>query len=53
MNVTAARRSGNWVARLAWALLLLLVGAGLAVWGLSRWDAGARFLGVAPAAGAA
>jgi len=34
---------------LAWALLLLLAGAGLAVWGLSRWDAGARFLGLSPA----
>jgi len=33
---------------LAWVVLLILVGAGLAVWGLSRWDAGARFLGVAP-----
>jgi hypothetical protein len=42
------RRSSNWPATLAWALLLLLVGAGLAVWGLSRWEAGARFLGVAP-----
>ena len=33
---------------LAWVILLVLVGAGLAVWGLTRWDAGARFLGVAP-----
>ncbi len=33
---------------LAWIILLILVGAGLAVWGLSRWDAGARFFGVAP-----
>jgi hypothetical protein len=38
----------TWTARLAWALLLLLVGAALAVWGLSRWEAGARFFGVAP-----
>lgn len=44
-----SRRSGNWAAILAWIILLILVGAGLAVWGLSRWDAGARFLGVAPA----
>ena len=29
-------------------ILLVFVGAGLAVWGLSRWDTGARFLGVAP-----
>ncbi len=47
MNVQT-RRSGNWVAILAWIILLVLLGAGLAVWGLSRWDAGARFLGVAP-----
>jgi hypothetical protein len=40
----------NWTARLAWALLLLIAGAGLAIWGLSRWDAGARFLGVTPVA---
>ena len=42
------RRSSNWAATLAWVILLVLVGAGLAVWGLSRWDAGARFLGVTP-----
>ena len=36
------------MAILAWVILLVLVGAGLAVWGLTRWDAGARFLGVAP-----
>ena len=40
----------NWTARIAWAILLLLAGAALATWGLSRWDAGARFLGIAPAA---
>ncbi len=50
MNVPSHRRSGNWIATLAWVILLVLVGAGLAVWGLSRWDAGARFLGVAPVA---
>ncbi|HVF37601.1 MAG TPA: hypothetical protein VNA29_06620 [Sphingomicrobium sp.] len=33
---------------MAWGLLLLLGGAALATWGLSRWEAGARFLGVAP-----
>lgn len=42
-------RTTNWTARLAWGLLLLAAGAALAVWGLSRWDAGARFFGVAPA----
>ena len=50
MNAPAHRRSGNWVAMLAWVILLILVGAALAVWGLSRWDDGARFLGVAPVA---
>jgi hypothetical protein len=49
MNVTTNRPPASWTARLAWALLLLLAGAGLAVWGLSRWDAGARFLGITPA----
>ena len=48
MNATAPRQASSWTARLAWALLLLIVGAGLAAWGLARWDAGARFLGVAP-----
>ena len=48
MNAPGYRRPSNWTATLAWVVLLILVGAGLAVWGLSRWDAGARFLGVAP-----
>ena len=48
MNAPGYRRPSNWIATLAWVVLLILVGAGLAVWGLSRWDAGARFLGVAP-----
>jgi hypothetical protein len=38
----------TWSARFAWALLLLLAGAALATWGLSRWQAGARLFGVAP-----
>lgn len=40
----------TWIARLAWILLLLATGAALATWGLSRWEAGARLLGVAPKA---
>ena len=48
MNTPGYRRSSNWVATLAWVILLVFVGAGLAVWGLARWDTGARFLGVAP-----
>jgi hypothetical protein len=50
MTVTSVRPPMNWTARLAWALLLLIAGAGLAIWGLSQWDAGARFLGVTPVA---
>ena len=49
MNVTTTRPPPSWTARLAWALLLLLVGGGLAIWGLSRWDVGARFFGITPA----
>jgi len=44
------RQGPSWTARFAWALLLLLTGGVLATWGLSRWDAGARFVGVAPRA---
>jgi hypothetical protein len=40
--------SRNWAATLAWAVLLLVIGAALAAWGLSRWDEAARVLGVAP-----
>ena len=49
MNATTSGTAPSWTARLVWALLLLLAGAGLATWGLARWDAGARFIGVAPA----
>lgn len=48
MTAGPARQGMTWTARLAWALLLLLAGAALATWGLSQWEAGARFLGVAP-----
>ena len=48
MTATYSRQGSNWTARLAWSLLLLISGAALATWGLSRWDAGARFFGVAP-----
>ena len=37
-----------WTARLALAMLLLLAGAGLAIWGLARSAPAARLLGVAP-----
>ena len=48
MTAGQTRQGMTWTARIAWALLLLLVGAALATWGLSRWETGARFFGVAP-----
>ncbi|HEY7687836.1 MAG TPA: hypothetical protein VH835_04050, partial [Dongiaceae bacterium] len=48
MSPTYSRQGSNWTARIAWSLLLLVAGAALATWGLSRWDAGARFFGVEP-----
>ncbi|MEO5808542.1 MAG: hypothetical protein ABIQ25_00425, partial [Sphingomicrobium sp.] len=45
--ITSASRP-TWTARLAWGLLMLIAGAGLATWGLARWQSGARFFGVAP-----
>jgi hypothetical protein len=47
MSNGAMQRRG-WTATLAWILLILVTGAALATWGLSRWDSAARFLGVAP-----
>jgi hypothetical protein len=48
MTSGQSRQGPSWTARIAWTLLLLVVGAGAATWGLSRWEAGARFFGVAP-----
>lgn len=49
MSNGAPRRSARrWPATLAWVLLMLVAGAALATWGLSRWDGAARFFGVAP-----
>lgn len=48
MTSPASRSGSTWTARLAWALLLLVAGAALATWGLSRWQAGAQLFGVAP-----
>lgn len=45
---TAPRQARSWTAALAWVLLLLVTGAALATWALSRWDSAARFVGVAP-----
>lgn len=48
MTAGQTRQGMTWTARLAWGLLLLIAGAALATWGLSRWEPGARFFGVAP-----
>jgi hypothetical protein len=48
MTASTPRQSPSWTARFAWGLLLLIAGAALATWGLSRWEAGARFFGVTP-----
>lgn len=48
MTAGQTRQGSRWTARIAWALLLLLIGAALAVWTLSRWEAGARFFGIEP-----
>jgi hypothetical protein len=48
MSSSPPRRYRSWTATLAWALLLLVTGAALATWGLSRWESAARFVGVAP-----
>jgi hypothetical protein len=48
MSNGGPRRARSWTATLAWTLLLLIAGAALATWGLSRWDNAALFLGVAP-----
>lgn len=48
---TAGTRSGlGWGARILIALVLILVGAAAATWGLARSDEAARLLGVAPPA---
>ena len=46
---TSYRTGMNWSARLLIGLVLLLAGAGAAIWGLARYQPAARFLGVAPA----
>jgi hypothetical protein len=48
MTTAYPRRAPTWTARFAWGLVLLVAGAALATWGLSRWEGGARFFGVAP-----
>ena len=48
MNASYTRNGLGWGARLLIALVLILVGAGAAVWSLARYQPAARFLGVAP-----
>lgn len=48
MTVTPHRPSRNWMAIIAWGLLLLVAGAAIATWGLARWQGAAQFLGVSP-----
>jgi len=48
MNGTGTARPMSWSARLLIGLVLILVGAGAATWGLARYQPAARFLGVAP-----
>ena len=48
MSVSYHPQRSGWGAKVAWTLLLLVAGAGIATWGLSRWDEGARFFGVQP-----
>jgi len=53
MNASSTRNGMGWGARLLLALVLILVGAGAAVWSLARYQPAARFLGVAPPPAAA
>ena len=46
---TSYRTGMSWSARLLIGLVLLLLGAAAATWGLARYQPAARFLGVAPA----
>ena len=45
---TSYRTGMNWSARLLIGLVLILAGAGAAIWGLGQYQPAARFLGVAP-----
>jgi hypothetical protein len=49
MNGTSYRKGTSWGARLLIGLILLLAGAGAAIWGLAHYRPAARFLGVVPA----
>lgn len=47
MNGTDSRRNMSWGTRLLVGLVLILIGAAAATWGLSHYQPAARFLGVA------
>ena len=48
MNGTSSPRGTSWSTRLLVALVLLLVGAAAATWGLAHYQTAAKFLGVTP-----
>ena len=48
MNGTTYRRGTSWGTRLLIGLVLVLVGAAAAVWGLGHYRPAARFLGIVP-----
>jgi len=48
MNGTGTRNGMGWGARLLVALVLIIVGAAAAVWGLAHYQPAARFLGIVP-----
>lgn len=48
MNGSSSRSGMGWGARLLVGLVLILAGAGAAVWGLGHYRPAARFLGIAP-----
>ncbi len=48
MTATTSRNHLSWSARLLIGLVLILAGAGVAIWGLAQYPPAARFLGIAP-----
>jgi hypothetical protein len=48
MNGTSYRKSLSWSARLLIGLVLLILGAAAAVWGLAHYQPAARYLGIVP-----
>ena len=53
MNATTYRKGMSWSARLLVGLVLIIVGAAAATWGLARYQPAARVLGIVPAQQAA